>query len=88
MNILSRIRIDEALCTGCVSCELACSFHFERQFKPSVSAITVYRDDRHGTVEIEISERCDLCANEKDGPLCVKYCASQALSLDGDTKNE
>lgn len=88
MNMLSRIQIDEALCTGCVSCELACSFHFERQFKPSISAITVYRDDRYGTVEIEISERCDLCENEKTGPLCVKHCAPHALSLDGDIKNE
>lgn len=88
MNVLSRIRIEETLCTGCVSCELACSFHFERQFKPSISAITVYRDDRNGTVEITLHETCDLCANETDGPLCVKYCASQALSLEGVVKDE
>jgi Fe-S-cluster-containing dehydrogenase component len=88
MSALSRIRIDEALCTGCAACELACSFHFERQFKPSISAIAVYRDDRNGTVEIKLSDKCDLCTSETDGPLCVKYCAPRALSLDGGTRDE
>lgn len=75
--------MDEALCTGCAACELACSFHLHGCFQPAGSAIAVCRDDREGTVEIALGDECDLCAEEADGPLCVKYCAPGALSLDG-----
>jgi Fe-S-cluster-containing dehydrogenase component len=83
MNALGTLGIDKALCTGCAACEVACSFHFQRRFGPAGSAIAVYRDDRDGTVRISLSDECDLCSDDKDGPLCVKYCAPGALSLDG-----
>ena len=28
-----------------------------------------------------MAEICDLCADEEDGPQCVKFCPKEALSL-------
>jgi len=67
-------------CTGCRSCELACSYHFERVFSPEISAIKVVRDNDTGEIDLTINSRCDLCSGE-DFPLCVKYCASEALKV-------
>ena len=83
MNGAFKLGMDEALCTGCAACELACSFRLRGRFQPAGSAIAVYRDDRDGAVEIRLGDECDLCAEEADGPLCVKYCAPGALSLGG-----
>ena len=73
-------------CTGCRSCELACSFHFNKVFAPEASAIKVVRDNDNGDINLHINSRCDLCQGE-DFPLCVKYCASEALKFSFDKNN-
>lgn len=72
--------MDLRYCTGCRSCELACSYHFERAFCPENSAIKVMRNNDTGDIDLLINSRCDLC-EEEEVPLCVKYCASEALKV-------
>ncbi|MEM2840750.1 MAG: hypothetical protein QXN62_04215 [Candidatus Bathyarchaeia archaeon] len=66
-------------CTGCRSCEIACSYHLSRKFQPSKSKIRVVWDSCRGEMKIFMGTGCDLCRNEKEGPLCVKYCAPRAI---------
>jgi Fe-S-cluster-containing hydrogenase component 2 len=67
-------------CTGCRTCEIACSFHHQGSFKPGVSSIEIvdrweelgfavsfYHKDRGG------HRSCDGCRG-LDEPICVKYC--------------
>jgi Fe-S-cluster-containing hydrogenase component 2 len=72
--------VNLAKCTGCRSCELACSFHFSEMFAPEASAIKVVRDNDNGDINLHINSRCDLCQGEYF-PLCVKYCAAEALNF-------
>lgn len=65
-------------CTGCKSCEIACSFHFSKVFSPQISAIRIWRSNVSGDIEISLHSNCDLC-NKEEEPLCVKYCAPKAL---------
>lgn len=65
-------------CTGCKSCEIACSFHFSKVFSPQISAIRIWRSNVSGDIEMSLHSNCDLCNNEEE-PLCVKYCAPKAL---------
>lgn len=71
---------DSRLCTGCRACEVACSLRRTRQQDPYQSLITVKRDDSSGSVEIEVSERCDVCA-DREVPLCIGICFPKALYL-------
>ena len=67
-------------CTGCRTCEMACSYHHSRTFRPSVSSIEIiskpkelgfgisfYMDSDNGHLA------CDGCQGLEE-PLCVKYC--------------
>jgi len=67
-------------CTGCRSCELACSFHKIRSFDPVQSSIQVCRDNSTGLHSVILDNHCDLCASEET-PLCVCFCAPDALNL-------
>ncbi|WP_455368775.1 4Fe-4S binding protein [[Eubacterium] cellulosolvens] len=74
----SRIIIDPEKCTVCRSCELACSYHFKKEFNPKKSQIRILFDTKSAVLRINQKEGCDLCKNEKS-PLCVKYCVRGAL---------
>jgi Fe-S-cluster-containing hydrogenase component 2 len=74
-------------CTGCRACEIACSFHHERIFSPTISSIEIHRDLEKGKMAITIYDRkvgthhaCDECEGEKE-PLCVKYCTTKAITV-------
>jgi Fe-S-cluster-containing hydrogenase component 2 len=67
-------------CTGCRSCELACSFHKVKSFDPAQSSIQVYRDNSSGLTSVVLDDHCDLCADEEK-PLCICFCAPDALNL-------
>jgi len=74
-------QIFSELCTGCRSCEVACSFHHTRGFSPARSSIKVNRDHNTGDIWITLDASCDHCDNEEE-PLCVKFCARGALNIE------
>lgn len=67
-------------CTGCRSCELACSFHKVKSFDPAQASIKVCRDNSSGLTSVVLDNNCDLCADEEK-PLCICFCAPDALDL-------
>ena len=67
-------------CTGCRSCELACSFHKTATFNPVQSSIQVFRDNSVGLMSVVLDNYCDLCVNEEE-PLCICFCATNVLNL-------
>ena len=69
------------LCYACKTCQLACSFHHTKTFWPERSSITVSRNPQDGTIKWFINITCDRCLNEKEEPLCVKYCIYGALQV-------
>jgi len=67
-------------CTGCRSCELACSFHKVKSFDPAQSSIQVCRDNSSGLMSVVLDDHCDLCADEEK-PLCICFCAPDVLNF-------
>ncbi len=74
------LKMDISKCTGCRSCEIACSFHHHKNFGLINSSIKVFRDNKNGKIKYFFTNTCDLCKNEQN-PLCVETCASHALYL-------
>ena len=64
-------------CTGCKTCELACSLTRTGSYWPAKSAISVNMVKDGFDVEINFEEgfrsTCDKCVNSEI-PNCVKYC--------------
>jgi Fe-S-cluster-containing hydrogenase component 2 len=82
-----QIIINTDKCTGCKSCELACSYHHVKKFSPIYSSIKILKDDITDKISIVKYEqnnnaliKCDNCITESF-PLCVKFCFSNALDL-------
>lgn len=78
-------------CTGCLICELACSFHHTSAFSRSHSSIQISKsifDPKQGTsITIYETEQgthppCDFCEDEVP-PLCVRLCPEEVFSLEG-----
>jgi Fe-S-cluster-containing hydrogenase component 2 len=69
-------------CSGCRSCEIACSlFHFGT-INPDLSRIRVYHYPG-----IDVPVMCRGCSNEFGyTPPCIKVCPQNALSIDEKTK--
>jgi len=69
-------------CTGCRSCEMACSYHHRGVFSSSISSIQVLDRTKELGFALSLSDEdedgciaCDGCKG-LDEPLCVKYCNS------------
>ena len=62
--------IDDETCTGCGLCYKACPFMPER------TMIKIREGD-----ERKEYIKCDLCKDQQDGPMCVQYCPTEALTL-------
>ncbi|MEE8442985.1 MAG: 4Fe-4S dicluster domain-containing protein [Dehalococcoidia bacterium] len=67
------------LCSGCLMCQLACSFAWARAYNPSKSRILVEEMDDTNPFSIVFTEECNDCG------LCVRYCVYGALLLRKDT---
>ena len=65
--------IDPDKCTGCGLCELACSFHHEKYFAPSLSRIGVLKNHQKG---IFIPLNCTQC----EEPICALTCPLGAIT--------
>jgi carbon-monoxide dehydrogenase iron sulfur subunit len=59
-------------CGGCRTCELACSFHFTKEFNDKNSAIKIVEKEKGGFL-VNFLDKCDSCLN-KEEPLCIQYC--------------
>ena len=64
--------IDPGKCTGCLDCELACSFAHVGQFRPARSRIKVFEFE-HGRRSIPYT--CSQCADE----WCRRSCPTGAI---------
>jgi Fe-S-cluster-containing dehydrogenase component len=71
--------VDEKRCTGCRSCELACSFQQTDAFGSASALIAITADSRkHGFFRLEV---CRHCA---DMP-CAVHCPASAIERDDQT---
>ena len=62
---------DPELCTGCQTCELACSaFHGGGRTQPSLSRIQVARNPFEGTIQNFAPKLCYQCQDPKCMPVC------------------
>jgi ferredoxin len=69
------ITVRASKCTGCLVCELRCSFRFEKTFNPAKAAIQVRRQVSSASeYKIGFTEKCDRCG------LCVRFCSYGALT--------
>ena len=70
--------VDSSKCTGCRSCELACSFRFGGAYSNSDGAIRIRKFEPEC---INIPVLCKQCAQ----PKCMDVCPSNALRKDSET---
>jgi len=76
-----RMLVEQAACTGCRRCELACSFRHEGKYWPEMSRVQVEKDEGKG---LDIPTICRQCGTAQ----CVEACSQGALSRDPETKAE
>jgi Fe-S-cluster-containing hydrogenase component 2 len=72
------LRIEPDKCTGCMQCELACSYVKTGQFQPAMSLIRVHIFDEHAAYT---PYTCFQCAES----WCVTACPVNAIATDPDT---
>jgi carbon-monoxide dehydrogenase iron sulfur subunit len=70
--------IDPEKCTGCLQCELACSFEHEGVFNPARSRIKVFEFE-HGRRSVPYT--CTQC----DEAWCLNACPVAAIEIDAAT---
>ena len=63
--------VDKELCIGCGLCVKACPFSDEKN--PLIRRVRIGKK--------QVIVKCDLCHGFEDGPLCIKICPKQAVSL-------
>ena len=70
--MLKSLQIDPEKCTGCLQCELACSYENEGVFNPSKSRIKVFNFHEQGRM---VPYTCTQC----DDAWCMSACISLAV---------
>jgi len=82
------IKINQEQCNGCQACVLACSYHHSQKFDiTSNSSIKIFRDNKNGEISIDYERAsCDMCP-EEEIPLCMQFCAMDAIRFTR-TKNK
>jgi carbon-monoxide dehydrogenase iron sulfur subunit len=81
----SSLKLIPDKCTGCRTCEIACSFHFNKTFNPESSKIKIHFETSTGNMKISIEKGCDKCKGEEE-PLCAKFCAPGAIILKNNSR--
>ena len=74
--------VDAQICSGCRTCELACSFHHTGAFAPASSSIRISRSNETAEMDWKLEPSCDLCAGEPE-LLCARYCQYGAITPGG-----
>jgi len=72
------LHIDPEKCTGCLQCELACSYDNEGVFNPAKSRIKVFNFHNEGRF---VPYTCTQCAEA----WCMQACPVDAIQLDHET---
>jgi ferredoxin len=73
MSTSTKMKAFSEKCTGCLMCQLACSFVKTQAFSPANSFITVERVDKSETYDVGFTEDCDACG------VCAQYCYYDAI---------
>lgn len=77
-------------CTGCLICEMACSFHHIHKYSRSHSSIkvnkSIFNPKKGAQITIFYDKAkwnfvCDLCSNE-ESPLCIHFCPENVFRLE------
>jgi carbon-monoxide dehydrogenase iron sulfur subunit len=76
------VRIDDEKCSGCRTCEIACSLHHSGTFAPALSSIAITRFNTTGRSVATVSTTCDGCTGEPQ-TLCTQFCQYGAIVMDG-----
>ncbi|MFQ6053443.1 MAG: 4Fe-4S dicluster domain-containing protein [Candidatus Bathyarchaeia archaeon] len=74
---MKRILVDALKCSGCRLCEMVCSLRHEARFSPSLSRVTVIKEDRYGFDYPVFCHQCDPCPS-------IAACPAGALTRIGD----
>jgi len=88
---MSKLTVDNNKCTGCRTCEIACSYHHKKVFNPKIASLEVQRNEVDGTMSVMLYRQlpqeikrlrlpCDACIGEPE-PFCVKYCPTGAITV-------
>lgn len=72
--MLRSLHIDPGRCTGCLQCEMACSYENEGMFNPAKSRIKVFTFHAEGRF---VPYTCTQCAEA----WCVRACPVDAISV-------
>lgn len=72
--MLKSLHIDPGKCTGCLQCELACSYENEKVFNPAKSRIKVFNFHDEGRF---VPYTCTQC----DEAWCMHACPVDAIKL-------
>ena len=72
------LHIEPLKCTGCLQCEMACSYHAEGAFNPSRSRIKVFTFHEAGRFAPYTCTQCDEA-------WCMRACPVEAITTDPDT---
>ena len=70
--------LDAEKCTGCLQCEMACSYEHEGVFNPSKSSIKVFTLHDEGRF---VPYTCTQC----DEAWCMSACPVEAITVDSET---
>jgi Fe-S-cluster-containing hydrogenase component 2 len=69
---MKRLTVDTSVCAGCRVCEMYCSFAREKKFSPTLSRITVVKEEKHGMDYPVFCRQCDNCT-------AIEACPTDAL---------
>ncbi len=67
--------IDFEKCRGCRTCEMVCSFRWDKSFSPTRSAIVVFKNEKEGKNFPIVCQQCSK-------PLCMEVCLNGAITKD------